>query len=150
MATKTRIEVRGLRELGEAMRTLSADVARRVSRQATNAGAQLIKRAAVANIDRSPSVDTGSLRGAVIVKKIPDKQTALTSEHIVTVRGRGKPKTKKGRKIDRAPYASLLEFGTVNMPAEPFLRPAFEGAKNDAVGAIADKLRQRINKVKAA
>lgn len=146
MATTSRIEVKGLRELGAAMRLLSADVAQRASRTAVNAGATLIKKAAKAKIRSNPSVDSGSLEGAVITKKVPAGQTPLTAEYLVTVRGRGKPYNKKGRKIDRAPHASMVEFGTVNMPAEPYLRPAFESEKRNAVDAIAAKLKQRIDK----
>jgi HK97 gp10 family phage protein len=149
MVTTTRVRVDGLRQIGENMRKLSADVAGRVSRQGVNAGATLIKKAAKIKIRTNPSVETGSLEGAVITKKLPSWQTPLTVEYIVTVRGRGKPYNKKGKKIDRAPHASKIEFGTVNMPAEPFLRPAFEAEKRHAVDAIADKLRQRIAKVSA-
>ena len=82
----TTFKVSGLRELGEAMRGLQKEVALRIAGSMTNAGAQVVKKAAVANITRNPSVETGSLRDSVIVKKIPKSQTQLTSEHIVTVR----------------------------------------------------------------
>lgn len=146
MATTT-VKVDGLRQIGENMRKLSADVAGRVARQGVNAGASLIRKAAKAKVRSNPSIDSGSLERAVITKKLPAGQTPLTVEYIVTVRGRGKPYNKRGRLIDRAPHASKVEFGTVNMPAEPFLRPAFDNQKRAAVDAIADKLRQRIAKV---
>lgn len=132
-------KVAGLRELGENMRQLSAEVALRVAGRMTNAGAQVIKKEAVQNIIGSPSVETGSLRDAVIVKKIPKSQTDLTSEHIVTVRGRGKiiaRGKKKGQKETEAPHAGFIEFGTVNMPAEPFMRPAYDRKKLAAVDAM--------------
>lgn len=134
-------KVSGLREVGENMRQLKAEVALRVAGRMTNAGAQVIKKEAVANIISSPSVETGSLRDSVIVKKIPKSQTALTSEHIVTVRGRGKVikrGKKKGQKETEAPHAGFVEFGTVNMPAEPFMRPAYDRKKEAAVEAMRD------------
>jgi HK97 gp10 family phage protein len=149
MAT-TRIQVLGLRELGEAMRKLSKDVAIKTARSATAAGARVIKKAAVTNIEKSPSIETGSLHDSVIVKRLGKADTNLTSEHIVTVRGRGKVLKKgknKGERQTSAPHAHLVEFGTVNMPAEPFLRPAFDTNKMAAVDAIKDKLAQRIAKV---
>lgn len=144
----TTVKVEGLRELGEAMRSLGRDIALRVSGQATAAGAAPIKKRAIHNVETSPSVDTGSLRDAIIVKKLPRSQTDLTSEHIVTVRGRGKKHTNTKRKQSIAPHAHLVEFGTVNMPAEPFLQPAFNTEKNSALDAIAKKLKQRIDAVR--
>ena len=143
MAAKITVEVKGLHELGEKMRGLSAKVASRVASSATSAAAQVIKKKAIANIKRSPSIDTGSLRDAVIVKKIPKGQSRLTSEHIATVRGKGKPYNKKGKKII-APHAHLVEFGTVHMPAEPFLRPAFDTEKRRALDAMVSRLEKGI------
>lgn len=146
MPITTKVKVEGLRELGLAMRALGNDMAQRIAVSATGAGAQIIKKKAVRNIVSSPAVDTGSLRDAVIVKKIPKSQTNLTSEHIVTVRGKSKRGKKSKTKQSIAPHASWIEFGTVRMPAEPFLRPAFDTEKENAVAAIAAKLKQRIDK----
>lgn len=147
MAT-TRTTVSGLRELGEAMRNLSSDIALKIARAATGAAASVVKKAARANVARSPSVETGSLRDAVIAKRVPPAKTRLTSEHIVTVRGRGKPANKKGQKIARAPHAGYVEFGTVRMPAEPFLRPALEQNQKGAIEAMKTRLAKRIAKGK--
>ncbi|MBI3150082.1 MAG: HK97 gp10 family phage protein [Betaproteobacteria bacterium] len=133
------------------MRKLSRSVALKTARSATAAGARVIKKAAVANIEKSPSIETGSLHDSVIVKRLGKNESSLTSEHIVTVRGRGKVVKKgknKGQRQTSAPHAHLVEFGTVNMPAEPFLGPAFTQHKEAAVTAIKDKLAQRIAKVK--
>lgn len=148
MPASTFVVVSGLRELGENMRELSKDIALKISAQATGAGAQIIKKRAKQNIESSPSVRTGSLRDALIIKKIPKSQAEFTAEHIVTVRGRGKQRGNPKRKQNIAPHAHLVEFGTVNMPAEPFLRPAYESEKGRAAEAIASKLRKRIEAVK--
>jgi len=143
---KTRVEVKGLRELGKALKDLGNAVGLKVSRGATAAGARVVRKQAVANIEAAPSIETGSLRDAVIVKRAGRGESSLTSEHLVTVRGRGKPYNKKGQRIARAPHAHLVEFGTVNMPAEPFLRPAYEQKKGDAVTAIAEQLAKGIDR----
>jgi len=146
MPVSTTDRVDGLQALGESMRELSRDVALRVAGQSTNAGAQLIKKQAKRNIEASPSVQTRSLLDAVIVNKVPKSQTSLTAEHLVTVRGRGKKKTKGKQTI--APHAHFVEFGTVNMRPEPFLAPAFDTEKERAVAAIAEKLKARIEAVR--
>lgn len=146
MAATITVKVEGLRELGERMRKLSEKVATKVAVSATGAAARVIKKRTVANIERNPSIDTGSLRESVIVKKIPKSQAEVTSEHIVTFRGRGKPYNKKGQKIARAPHAHLVEFGTVHMKAEPSLRPAFDNGKGEALDAMTERLRKGIER----
>lgn len=65
----------------------------------------------------------------------------MTAEYIVTVRH-------KGNGVVGQPYAEGIynEFGTSKMTARPFLRPAFEARKEDAVKAIGAKLDERIQK----
>jgi len=145
MPIRTTVKVEGLRQLGVALKNLDQKVARRASRGATAAAAAVIKKAAKGNIRKSPSIETGSLLKSVIAKRLGKGETNLTSEHIVTVRGRGKKK-KDGTLQESAPHAHLVEFGTVKMPAEPFLRPAYESEKHRAAAAIADKLRAAIAK----
>lgn len=135
----------GLRELGLAMKALGKEVGEKLSRRATGRAANVVKKAAVAKVVSNPSVDEGDLRDAIIAKRAGKGESKLTSEHVVTVRGRGKPYNKKGQRIARAPHAHLVEFGTVNMPAEPVLRPAFESKKQEAVRVIADTLKRGID-----
>lgn len=146
-----RVHVDGLQELGKRLAKLKTDVAVKAAKSATGAGAQIVKKSAVRHVTsnesaNSSAVDTGSLRDAIIVKQVPKRQTTLTSEHIVTVRGRGKKSKKTGIKQKDAPHAHFVEFGTMDMPAEPFLRPAYEDSKEKAVQAIKDRLERMIIK----
>jgi HK97 gp10 family phage protein len=146
----TTIHVSGLRELGEAMRELKSDVALRTAGSMTGAAAQVVKKAAIGNVIRSPSIETGSLRDSIITKKIPKSQTQLTSEHIVTVRGRGKlirRGKKKGTRQTSAPHGSFVEFGTEHMQAEPFLKPALANNKEKAIEAMVKRGKDRIEAV---
>jgi HK97 gp10 family phage protein len=131
------------------MRELSADVAKRISGQATFAGAKLVKQAAhpqraelAVDRDRLAARLDHHQEGAEGPAEGPDRGAP---GH----RARPRQATnKKGQKINRAPHAHFVEFGTVNMPAEPFLRPAFDQEKGAAAQAIADRLSARIAKVK--
>ena len=145
-----RVEEKGLRELGEAMRKLSREMSLKIAAQATGAAGKIVKEEAK-RIVRSQSYDTGSLYDAVIVKKIPRSQSEYTSAHIVTVRGRGKKAQRareaaKGKKVARVSYGHHLEFGTVNMPAEPFLKPGFDRSAGRAKDIMISKLRVGIEK----
>lgn len=149
MATTTRVRVDGLRQLGAAMKKLDRAVALKGARSATAAAAKPVKNAAIRNIDANPSIDSGDLRKNVIVKRLGKNESSLTSEHIVTVRGRGKKKKNKDGTVTQdqgAPHAHLVEFGTVNMPAEPFLGPAYEQQKQNAVEAMRERLAKFIAK----
>jgi HK97 gp10 family phage protein len=45
-------------------------------------------------------------------------------------------------------YATLfVELGTVNTPAQPWLRPAFEESQDPMLRKIADELRARVEKI---
>lgn len=145
MPSSVTVHIEGLRELGERMRNLAADVSTRAARSATNAAAQVIKKEAVHNIEAKHLIDTGSLHDAVIVKRIPSGQSGLTSEHIVTVRTR-RTKRKTKTKQATAWWGGFAEFGTVKEQARPWLRPAFDTKKSDALDAMVDKLNSAITK----
>jgi HK97 gp10 family phage protein len=149
-------EVLGLRELGRAMERLGADVAGKVARQATAAGARVVRQAAR---DKAP-IDSGNLAASIVMKRV--RQTNLTEEYIVTPRRGKKKDVKLGKHAARngkagknnlagkdAFYARFVEFGTVKMPAHPFMRPALENNIPAATQAMADRLRARLKKVGA-
>lgn len=137
------VRIDGLRELGERMRKLSNEVANKAARSATAAGARLVKDQAKQNLVAKPSVDTRLVHDNVIIKKLGKRDSQYTSEHIVTVRKRAYPgdSERTARKV-----ASFLEFGTVKMDSESFLKPAFDKRKEAAALAIADRLKKAIDK----
>lgn len=133
-------KVEGLRELGERMRKLSSDVARKASRSATNAAAQVIKKEAISN---APS-DTGNLKKNIIVRRV--KQPDLTSLHVVLVRSGKLTEKQKTTGLQDAFYWRFVEFGTVKMGPRPFMRPAFDEKKGQALQAMTTQLKKRIDK----
>lgn len=144
MASTVRVD--GLRELGERMRKLSADMAGKVARQATAAGAKIVRDQVRVNAPK----DTGNLAAAVVMKRITN--SSLSAEYVVAVR-KGKrtdvanAKSGQGKLGKDAYYAHMVEFGTVKMSAQPFIRPAFESQKNAAVDAIASRLKKRLDRL---
>lgn len=147
---KTTIRVDGLVELGKRMADLAADMQKSVANGALLAGAQLIKREAIA---RAPTADEehviegvhvkpGNLKKNIVVKRIPASQSAHTAEYVVAVRG----KAKYGF---ASRYGSIQEFGSIKQAARPFMRPAFDGKKNEAVTKIVEILNKRITKAES-
>ncbi|SFB74160.1 phage protein, HK97 gp10 family [Polaromonas sp. OV174] len=45
----------------------------------------------------------------------------------------------------KAPYGSMVEYGTSRAPAHPFLRPAYDAASERAKDAVLDVMRNSIN-----
>jgi HK97 gp10 family phage protein len=153
LAEKTRVQVLGLRELGANLQALGEDIAKKVARAATNAGAQVIKKAAVRNAPVSdpaltPNIPAGYMRDSIIVRRQRRPDKGLTSQHAVTVRHKG------AKVLADAPNPYQVgifnEFGTVKMSAQPFMRPAFDSGKSEALDAIVKRLKQRIDKANKA
>jgi HK97 gp10 family phage protein len=145
MAKSVTVKVEGLSQLGERMRTLSEDVNKRIGRAAVAAGSNVIAKAAKAKVP----ADTGNLRRNIITKRLPPGEARLTSEFIVTVRKGRVTKKQKERGLKDAFYGGFLEFGTVKMPPRPFLRPAFDENKAQAVQAIKERIEARLKKAGA-
>lgn len=139
--------VSGLRELGEALRGLSQDMALKASRQAVAAGASVVRKAA----RQAAPKDTGNLEKAIVMKR--KRYTKLTEEFNVAVRV-GKKQDIKNAKAGKgalgkdAFYARFLEFGTVKMSPRPFLGPALEANVNQATEAMKKRLAARIERYK--
>lgn len=145
MAKSFTIKVDGLADLGARMKGLSKDVNTRIGRAATAAGAGVIRKSAQAKVP----VDTGNLKKNIIVKRIPQGESSLTSEHIVTVRQGKLTDKQKGAGLQDAYYGRFVEHGTSKMPARPYLRPAYDQDKQKAVDAIKARIEARLKKVGA-
>lgn len=142
-------EVKGLKELNEALQQLPQNIAKNVLRGATSAGAAVIRKEAR---QRAPVFDgqmsdnhppPGTLRKSVYQSQRRMLSSAVKQVFHVGVRTGKSLKDKAGRTLD-AYYWRFVEFGTSKMAARPFLRPAFEAKKQAAVDAIKDYLAERI------
>lgn len=145
------VNISGLRELQAALKELPDRVAKNALRASVYAGAKIVRDDAKqrAPIFTGPVSQghppPGTLKKAVIMKQIPEQSGKFRQTFYVAVR-HGKKYQKVGKKeINRdAFYWRFVEFGTANMAARPFMRPAFESQKLAAVEAIKAKLADRI------
>jgi len=142
----------GAEAIENLLKELPDRVARNVTTNAMRAGAQVVKKAAVAKLRSNPSVDTGTLAKAVAIKTAPKfrKATPTSSKYsrniedgtlvqvgIARIAVTAVPKGAK-KPVKKSPnrYAHFVEFGTEHMPAEPFMRPAVDSSGGAAVTAI--------------
>jgi len=147
----TTIKVDGLKELLRDMRALGADMELKVARAGANAGAQVVKKHAIRmapesteshqlGVRKDQIAQPGNLKKNIIVKRLPPAERTVTEQFIVGVRhGSGKvPKD--------AFYWRFVEFGTVKMPARPFLRPALASNQQEVIDAMKKRIKARIDK----
>ena len=145
-------EVKGLRELQAAMNKLRVDMANKIARQATAAGAAVVRKAARDRAGSDEIKDTGNLQAAIVMKRV--RGTSLTEEYIVTVR-RGKKSDVRKAKSGKGPlgrdayYARFVEFGTVKTSARPFIAPALAENIDPATEAMKKRLAARLKKAGA-
>ncbi|MGB3290937.1 MAG: HK97-gp10 family putative phage morphogenesis protein [Burkholderiaceae bacterium] len=131
MAKTVSMQMTGLRELGLAMKELDSRVQKRIAASAVSAGARVIAKDAK---EKAP-VDSGDLKRSIRSKTLRAKKPGVR-EAIVEAKTHGK---------NSAPYWHIVEFGSVNMSAKPFLRPAFESKKAEAANRIKDRLSKRLD-----
>jgi len=114
----------GFKELDDDFKLLSNAEQRKVSRKAVRAGAVVFRDAVRANAP----VHSGLLKRSVSVDTVRGSATAGVKFKKVLVKKKGK----KGRHKSMPFYWYFLEHGTSNMPAKPFVRPAFDASVKQA------------------
>ncbi len=133
------VKVDGLEELGQALAQFPTVLAQKYLARATFTAAAVIESDAIA---RAPE-RTGLLKSKIAIFKRNEGE-GIAHYAIGVRRLRVTKKIKRvlriARKanlsyriVDDAFYWRFLEFGTVKMSARPFLRPAFEAQKENAI-----------------
>jgi HK97 gp10 family phage protein len=141
MADGMSLQVEGLKELEKKLLAMGPKLARNGLRAAVGAGARVIRDEAKARVP----VDSGVMRRSIYIKQIREMSGNSQQTFFVGVRS-GK---KYRRKNQDAYYWRWVEFGynAKNgrfIPAQPFMRQAFEGRKVAASDAIKQKLVERV------
>lgn len=130
----TNLDFSGLAGLSEDLATLSKAENRKVMRDATRAGATILKDEAVS---RAP-VKSGKLKKNIVVITQRERNGAIASGvHIRGTNPRTGASDKKMKASDprNAFYWRFIEMGTSTMPPVPFVRPAYDAREEDAVNA---------------
>ena len=133
-------------ELTRALEALNEKVKKKILRSAVVAGAAVVKKRAK-QIAKSKGIeDTGALIRNIAAKV--ERQRSDTYAQINIGVRHGKPK--KGAKNQDDPwYWWQHEFGNSKMAARPFIRPAFEESKEEAIEVMTAKLRKGIESANA-
>ena len=154
------IEIRGLREMREAMlRKIPLEMQGKVLQKALVAGSRItVDRAkALAPGSNTSSRNTGILKASIHSERDRTNSVPGFEARVIRVRSRrgGRkanatnarrlPGTKENRtRGSGAPYWWYVEFGTRKQSAQPFLRPAFDATVGDAAQAIVRGLQDAL------
>ena len=154
MAKTETVRIEGLAELARALRELPERVAKNGLRVSVYAGAKVIRDEARLRAPKAAQSlglgqpPPGTLKRSVIMKQVPELSSQTRQTFFVLVR-HGKKYRKQGKKgnlSQDAWYWRFLEFGTRKMRARPFLRPALEAKRREAVQAMKERLAERIER----
>lgn len=129
--------ITGLKEMVQTLEKLGDEIRDRDMNYATRKGAQSLQKLAQARAPR----DSGRLADNIVVRK--DKDTIFDSEYYVGVRTVGKADNPRN-----SFYAYFVEYGTEYMPAQPFMRPAWDSGRTGAMAEFKDRIGARIRKRK--
>lgn len=160
MANSIEINIGG--DLESALSKLSMTANERVLRASGYAGAAVFVDEA---IQRVP-VKTGTIQRNIIAKRIEEKSDDTKQTYYVTVRtgnvgtegdafywrwvenGHSLSRRKNKKSTWKAHRAAMkLEFGDSKTAAQPFMRPAYESKKEDAVEAMRRKMAELIPQI---
>lgn len=132
-----RIEIEGIAELDAALSEIGREVATKIGHRAFKASADYLKQVWVVAAPYQPTPTEnnaryGHLRNNIKIRTVvPDKETAIV--YAVNT--------------GNAYWGRFQEYGTAQMPARPWARPALEMAKDEIVRIQVNILREGIERV---
>lgn len=141
-----KLDFSGLLDISRDMELLSKAENKKVLRDGTRAGAEVLKEEV---IKRAPE-RTGKLKRNVVVVTMRGRRNAISSG--VHIRGvnpetGNSDNTMKASNRRNAFYWRFVELGTSNMPPHPFVRPAFDARQEEATRAVIARMNKAIEEV---
>ncbi|EPB6465817.1 HK97-gp10 family putative phage morphogenesis protein [Cronobacter dublinensis] len=141
------LDFSGLDEIARDLETLSRAENNKVLRDATRAGAEVLREEV---IQRAPE-RTGKMKKNVVIltQKARRRGEISSGVHIrgVNPRTGNSDNTMKANNPRNAFYWRFVELGTVNMPAHPFVRSAFDTRQEQAAQVAMERMNRAIDEV---
>jgi HK97 gp10 family phage protein len=136
----TRVKLQGFRELEAALEALPKSTGRNVLRRIARAALEPLAEHARG----LAPVEEGALRASIAVS---EKRTRrVKRSHRFDNKTGLEMAMGPGSGEGALPYASFVEFGTIDTPAQPFMRPAWDSGADGMLSYIADNLGAEIDK----
>jgi HK97 gp10 family phage protein len=152
MAESVRIE--GLQQLSQTLMKLPARLEKNVILGALRAAGQVIRREAMARVPvlqkPDPRRRAGTVRKNITVRRARGRLAVYVGVASISKKANAAFKAGGGQKGANNPddpyYWTWIEFGTKFQPARPFLRPAFEAKKYEALRKFDEYMKKRLVK----
>jgi len=158
---KVDVKIEGLNGLLATLKSLPPEVVSKrggIVRAALRKGAMVIVKEARSNFRRSVAIigktgenySTGFTEKQIVAKRrappvgVNGERFVITVNYVVHPNGN---KKRRGRAFRANDAAFLMEYGTVNQQALPWLRPAFASKGEQAMQVASDDLRKRLDKI---
>lgn len=166
MASRTTISYsfEGLKETDDALSQFSKATARNIGRRALAAGGKMIADHAASIAADDPETGPPDLHRSIVVSSRLKDRRGLQEFHAemsatgnvadaVSALREARRTTKSDDVVTMfvgpaglpAKYAHLVEWGTVHSRAQPFMTPAWEAEKDNALQIIAKELKKQID-----
>jgi len=128
-----KIEIEGVKKLEKRLKSLEPKVGKGIVRGALKDAAKPLLQEAK---ERVP-VKSGDLKKSLRVRTMKRKKGRYGVEMA----------TKDGWFKGDQYYGAFLEFGTKNMPAKPFMRPAYDNKKDEAASIIKSRIKSGLKRL---
>lgn len=146
MAIAFSMSTKGSAELVAALKNLPKAVAGKATRSALRDATKVLHRETVA---RAP-VKSGAMRAALTVRAAKRSRKGFGYK-VIFHKGKAQKLRKVSKKDNTAWfYPAVVEYGDHDTPAHPFMRPAFEAKKGEALDVFAARLRALIKEAAKA
>lgn len=152
MADGVEVKIEGLDELTRRFQALQLGIRRKAGRSALGKAARVVTNAAKQNVQRSDDPETGRRIADNITQRFRSRYFKRTGDLMVSV-GVATPNGKipkgnpdEGRK-GPTPHWHLVEEGTEQARAQPFLRPAAAQNVAKVVQVFGSALEQQLDKL---
>lgn len=157
---KVEVQIDNLEGVLDALRKLPAEIVSRRGgpvRSALRKGAVVIHKQELANLrlviarasgeaDRDKRQSTGLLVKNLVITRGKPPSDGKGERFLVRVRRKVYP-DRKGKPTTTLASAQLLEWGSSQQPAEPWIRPAVESRSREAIQAVSDELLAAIERI---
>lgn len=167
MAIKVNVEFEGFKEFDVLAKQIADDFGYKDAANIMVSAARIAMRSALISAQNAAPVDTGGLRQSLQIEarkpRAKDKRSKYVNTNDVAI---ALITTAPGAKLARKKYinqrtglskigiksdarAVAMEFGTANVPAQPYLRPALESNSKTITNDLGNSLAQALEKYKA-
>jgi HK97 gp10 family phage protein len=160
MADDVEIRIDGLSALIDDLKRFPEELRLKEVKAGVQAGAEVVRAAAAARAPVLKVPDARRIRGNLqrnIVKRIVENDPfmirasvgvrKLTGKQVAALKRRAR--AKGAASTSDAFYWRFPEFGTSKMPAQPFLRPAFDDNVDRIIDAFTERLNAGIDRLNA-